>query len=226
MRVIQRIVTPFSASTTAIAASQHMTAGTALTQSSTPYVIALPASGDFTVNSDGPRAGRNVTLTSTANLSAINFTIVGFDRYGAPITEVLAGPNNNTVNSKFNYGSVTSITPGTTDGTNNVSAGYASFYYTPWIIMGNYRQHWQSVISVQVDAAATVNYDIQATDQSLNDPQNPQYGDYTDEIITLASSQTAATNSAMLAGYAYVRLKVNSLSGGNIKLRLVPSATA
>ncbi len=226
MRVIERKAIPVVVSTTAIAASQHMTAATGLTLTSSPYMFTTPTSGDFTANGKGPRSGLNVTLSSTADLHLINFTIVGKDRFGAAITEVLAGPNNNTVTSKYIYGCVTSITPDTTDGTNNVTAGYPVIYYTPWIVMGNYRHNWGSRVSVQVDAGATINYDIQATDQSLNDPKNPQYGEYTDEIIAVSSSQAAASNVAIPQGYAYLRMKVNSLTGGNARLRLVPTATA
>jgi len=40
---------------------------------------------------------RNVSITSTANLSAFTFSWVGTDKYGEAITESLAGPNNSTV---------------------------------------------------------------------------------------------------------------------------------
>jgi len=55
-----------------------------------------------------------VTLTSGANLSAINFTIVGVDFDGNVVTETLAGPNANTVTTTAQYWRVTSVTPDAT----------------------------------------------------------------------------------------------------------------
>lgn len=66
-----------------------------------------------------------ITLTSTGNLSGITFAIVGLSITGAPLTENLAGPNNNTVTSVNSYSAITSITPGGAVAT-AVSAGIAA----------------------------------------------------------------------------------------------------
>jgi len=64
-----------------------------------------------------------LTLTSTANHSAITFAIVGLDENGDPDTEDLAGPNANTVTSTKTWSAITSITPHGAVATTGVEAG-------------------------------------------------------------------------------------------------------
>lgn len=79
---------------------------------------------------NGAAAGRCVSLTSVSNLSAINFTIRGYDIYGNPQTQTMAGPNNNTVNSLKAWKWITSVTPsGTNAGT--LSVGTADIFEFP-----------------------------------------------------------------------------------------------
>ncbi len=78
----------------------------------------------------GGAAGRAVSLTSLSNLSAINFTIKGWDLYGAPMTVTMAGPNINTVNSLKGFKWIGSVTPnGSNAGT--VSVGTADIFSFP-----------------------------------------------------------------------------------------------
>lgn len=58
---------------------------------------------------------RAVSLTSTDNLSGVNFTIAGYDLYGYPLTQTRAGPNNNTVNTLKAFKYIVSITPDATN---------------------------------------------------------------------------------------------------------------
>lgn len=75
-------------------------------------------------------AGRAVSLTSTANLSAINFTIRGYDLYGNALTHTMAGPNNGTVTSTKCFKWVASITPSGSSGS-QLSAGTGDVYEFP-----------------------------------------------------------------------------------------------
>jgi hypothetical protein len=52
---------------------------------------------------------RRITLTSAGNDSAVNFTISGFDQYGQPMTQLLAGPNANTVSTLKAFKQIVSI---------------------------------------------------------------------------------------------------------------------
>lgn len=65
-----------------------------------------------------------ITLTSTGNISAVNFTITGTDNSGTVLSEIIAGPNNNTVTSVNFYSTVTKLSCDAAVGT-NTSAGHA-----------------------------------------------------------------------------------------------------
>jgi len=114
-------LTGLNVSATGIAAAQLPTAATPLTLQAAAAALS-PA--------------RFITLTSAANISAINFTIVGLDRWGNLTTETIAGPNANTVQYKTAFSVVTSITPSASDGANNVSAGWPVGAVTPWVLCG------------------------------------------------------------------------------------------
>jgi hypothetical protein len=70
---------------------------------------------------------RCVSLTSVSNLSGINYTVKGYDIYGNPMTQTLAGPNNNTVNTKKAFKWVASVTPNAASA-NLVSIGTSDIY--------------------------------------------------------------------------------------------------
>lgn len=109
-----------------------------------------------------PGYTRTVTLTSLNNLGGVNFTINGVLN-NAPLTEVLAGPNNNTVTSVNIYDAIISITASAAAA--GVSAGTGSTGRTKWIsadydmLVGN--------ISVSVVVSNTINYTLSIT---LDDP--------------------------------------------------------
>lgn len=76
---------------------------------------------------------RSVSLTvATTNQSAISFTVTGYDAYGQPMSEVLAGPNANTVNTLKAFKSVTSIAFNAAIATNGVSAGIGDKFGLPF----------------------------------------------------------------------------------------------
>jgi hypothetical protein len=93
-----------------LALNQHTVGGTPMTLTVSPYVMPAP---------------RFVTLYSTSDFSAINFTIVGHNQEtGANWSEVLTGPAaGKSVQSTKVYGTVVSITPSTTLA-QNISAGF------------------------------------------------------------------------------------------------------
>lgn len=85
--------TGVAASTTAIAAAATVSSAY-FTLTSSPYALSSPA---------------QVSLTSSGNQSAINFTIRGLDATGTEISETIAGPNNTTVFSANIYSAVISV---------------------------------------------------------------------------------------------------------------------
>lgn len=83
-----------AAATAAVSALATQGGAALLTLTATPYLPAAPST---------------ITLTSTGNISAVNFTIRGTDATGAVVTEVIAGPNNNTVYTNNVFASVMSV---------------------------------------------------------------------------------------------------------------------
>ena len=73
---------------------------------------------------------RSVSITSANNLSAINFTITGFQNE-ALVTETIVGPNNNTVFGTKYYDIITSVAA--SGSVTQVSVGTGSAGYLPLI---------------------------------------------------------------------------------------------
>ena len=87
------------------------------------------AAGNLTLaaNTVGTGYGQMVTLTSSANLSGVNFTIEGTMPGDASktISVTIAGPNNNTVEADY-FGTVTRIYADASFTPNQVSAGWTA----------------------------------------------------------------------------------------------------
>jgi len=94
--------------TTAGAANLVLTAGAGVT-------TVVRADGQTVLQLDVPR---NLTLTSAGNISAVNFTVTGYDAYGQLDTEVIAGPNANTVQGNVAFSQILSIATSGAVGTN------------------------------------------------------------------------------------------------------------
>ena len=77
-----------------------------------------------------PLLGVQCRVTSTSNLSAINFTITGYDAYGYLQTATIAGPNVNTVNTTKTFKWIKSVKSSTTNA-GSVSVGTADIYGLP-----------------------------------------------------------------------------------------------
>lgn len=105
----KRTLVVSNASTAGVAALQAPTSGTPLTLTASPVTL--------------PNTGQRPSLTSSANLSAINFTLVGKDQNGLAMTLVIVGPNNNTVVAPMSMSTITSVTPGGTSAS-TVSVGW------------------------------------------------------------------------------------------------------
>lgn len=74
---------------------------------------------------------RTISLTSTGNLSGVNFTITGKDIRGAALTETRTGPNNNTVYTTAFFYEVDTITVNGAVGT-AVSVGIGTTGRSQW----------------------------------------------------------------------------------------------
>lgn len=99
-----------ASSNVAIAAAQAATSGTAFTLTASPYILPNPAL---------------ITITSGTNVSTVGYRISGRSPSGAPLTELLTGPNNGRVYSTNVYGGAFSVVPNSTNA-GTASVGYSS----------------------------------------------------------------------------------------------------
>lgn len=126
-------VVPAAVSAVSIAAAQT-TAGAAtltLAAAGTGGTTSVTRSDGTTVlQLDTPRT---ISLTSAANISAVTFLVAGFDFYGQAMSELITGPNANTVNGKKAFFEVASITTSGAVGT-NTSVGTSNILGVPFVI--------------------------------------------------------------------------------------------
>jgi len=145
MRIIRATVGPLaSAVSNSIAHAQAGTANTALTLTSSPYVL---------------DTARRIIITSAGDDHTISFTISGLDWNGQAQREVLAGTNASVAQSYFDYTQITSIVPTAatastvTVGTNGVASSRPIFL----------DEYGVSPTSLQVTVTGTVNATVQQT---------------------------------------------------------------
>lgn len=165
---------------------------------------------------------RTITLTSPAsvNNSGVNFTITGTNQYGTVITEVLAGPNANTVTSVNRYHTITSIVP---DGEFfSMSMGTGSTGIIQWLYLNQTQNPPNTVI--QVNVTGTINYSVTQTLDNQGSYVNSG-GSYSYvENITPASfavvaAMTAATTDQiynLATAAAGLQTIINSSTGGSL----------
>lgn len=146
----------------------------------------------------GAAVGRAVSLTSGSNLSAINFTIRGYDLYGRPQSEVLVGPNISTVSSVKTYKWLLSVTPSNTS-VNTVSVGTADKFGFPMRV-----DKWSNVILYWDNTLITASTGLVAADTT--NPATISTGDPRGTYAT----QSASDGTRQLQ--IYQRLGPNKLS--------------
>lgn len=158
----------------------------------------------------------HITLYSTANYSAVTFTLYGTDTRGRSISESLAGPNNGTVTSVLNYKTVTGISSGGALAT-AVIAGNSNALETPWVRLNPYEPI--KAVSVELSATASLTYEVQWANRPLaaistNEGNLAAFAD---------STLTAKTTNAMLTlttPAPALRVKITSFSSGTGTLRV------
>lgn len=150
---------------------------------------------------------RPVTLTSTGALSGIDFTIVGADVNGTAVSEVLAGPSNNTVATTALYNTVTSITPDAAVGT-AITAGSGTTGNTKWLMSNVNISPANLSVSVAITTTASVTVQDTPADAQAAAPVAAEIFNHP----TLAAI-TGSAESNYSYPARYVRAVMNSSSG-------------
>lgn len=168
-------------------------------------LVSISPSGIRTVTLPGIQ--RTVSLTSTGNISGVNFTIVGTDTRGAAVTETRAGPNNNTVETTATYHTITSVTVNGAVGT-NTSVGTGTTGSTRWYAGDIWQTPFQQTLQVEIPSG-TINVTVQATSDDVNEDSAP---------VTFNHPTMAAITASTLSNWAFpcrfTRMVVNSATDG------------
>jgi len=154
-----------------------------------------------------PNIFRKVSLTSTNNLSAVNFIITGIGLSGSSISETIAGPNSNTVESVNLFQTVTSITFNAA--VTAVSAGTGQSGQTGWFTYDIYTDNANLGIGIVI--TGTINYTMQVTFEDLN--KNPNTSPV---VFTPVTAMTAATTNQitnLIQPIRFSNVKINSSTG-------------
>ncbi len=205
----------------------HAESFTPATASTTFFATGLTGAGPFstlTASATGDSLAHKVDLTSAANLSAINMTIAGTDADGQSITEVIAGPNANTVTSTKFFKTITSITAASTLGASTMDVGLNAASVSKTIPLEIYR--FGQLPSAGITITGTINVDIEGTMSEIRaaDAQTAPLAQNTFDWENDGNftAKTASLIAVLAAGYRAVRLAINSYTAGaTVALNLV-----
>lgn len=172
----------------------------------------LAAAGSMRLVSDAPiKIGheRTLSLTSVNNNSGADFTFTGYDWYNNPITEVLAGPNANTVETASNFASISSITTNGAVSAVSVGTGTTGRIF---IITSLRVDEFYAYLMIRVEGGGTdITYDV----DRIGDP-DVLYAepDFVESVI--AASQ-ADTNTDLIEPCTAISIEVTaSTSAGGL----------
>lgn len=159
-----------------------------------------------------PGIQRTVSITCAADISGVDFTIVGTDLRGNAVTETLAGPDTTptTVETTAQYHTITSITVDGAVGT-NTTVGTGTTGQTNWFTFDYYIT--PVAISLQADISGTINYTVRTTNDDVQTDSSP--------AVTAVSGMSGATGdaaAALTAPWRAVQAVVNSSTDGTLDL--------
>ncbi len=166
----------------------------------------------------GPNDGlaHQVSLTSGANLGAINITITGTDADGRAVTETRAGPAANTVETTTFFKTVTTISAASTLAANTMDVGWVDEAVSQTIPVEWYLTGGK--MTAQVKLTGTANFDIEETNSDLRatyspPPSQDSFFWQNDANFTNKSASLTAELAILCRA---VRLAINSYSSGAV----------
>lgn len=192
------------------------------------------ATASISLNSRYPyvfqNLARTITLTSTDNLSGVNFIISGTNQYGVSQSETLAGPNN-TVTSVNQYHTITNIS--CNGAYTNFSIGSGSTGTFQWQKLNTMSPYCAVTISAHV--TGTINYSINGTLDQLeyynNISSNIGQGSTISYVVNTApsvnaidaslTSATTSINYTFFTPLTALQGIVNSSGGGTLNINIL-----
>ena len=200
--------TPEAAATNSISLSQAVVGAAALTQT-----------GTYGANGFPSELAWNITITSSANISAVNLTIVYLDAQLNQQSIVVAGPNATTKNAGIYATKIISVT--TSASASNILIGHTNVGFAPWKVIPSRGVSSTTGASIGIDG--TANITLQTTFANIAD--NAIFAGTFDVFShSYLAALTASAFDTIDTREIGVRLKFNSWSSGNVRLDLSVSA--
>lgn len=199
---------PETAATNSISLSQAVVGAAALTQT-----------GTYGVNGFTSKLAWNITITSTANISAVNVTIVYIDAQLNQQSVTVSCPNTTTKDAGIYATKIISVT--TSGSASNISIGHTNVGFAPWQGIPSRGVSHTTGASIGIDGTANVT--LQTTFANIAD--NAIFAGTFDVFShSYLVGLTASAFDTIDTREIGVRLKINSWSSGNIRLDLSVSA--
>ena len=200
--------TPEAAATNSISLSQAVVGAAALTQT-----------GTYGANGFPSELAWNITITSSADISAVNLTIVYLDAQLNQQSIVVAGPNATTKDAGIYATKIISVT--TSAGASNILIGHTNVGFAPWKVIPSRGVSSTTGASIGIDG--TANITLQTTFANIAD--NAIFAGTFDVFShSYLAALTASAFDTVDTREIGVRLKFNSWSSGNVRLDLSVSA--
>lgn len=200
--------TPEAAATNSISLSQAVVGAAALTQT-----------GTYGVNGFTSELAWNITITSSADISAVNLTIVYIDAQLNQQSVTVACPNTTTKDAGIYATKIISVT--TDASASNISIGHTNVGFAPWKLIPSRGVSSTTGASIGIDG--TANITLQTTFANIAD--NAIFAGTFDVFShSYLAALTASAFDTIDTREIGVRLKFNSWSSGNVRLDLSVSA--
>ena len=200
--------TPEAAATNSISLSQAVVGAAALTQT-----------GTYGANGFPSELAWNITITSSADISSVNLTIVYLDAQLNQQSIVIAGPNATTKDAGIYAAKIISVT--TSASASNILIGHTNAGFAPWKVIPSRGVSSTTGASIGIDG--TANITLQTTFANIAD--NAIFAGTFDVFShSYLAALTASAFDTVDTREIGVRLKFNSWSSGNVRLDLSVSA--
>ena len=200
--------TPEAAATNSISLSQAVVGAAALTQT-----------GTYGANGFPSELAWNITITSSANISAVDITFVYLDAQLNQQTVTVAGPNATTKDAGIYATKIISVT--TDASASNILIGHTNVGFAHWKVIPSRGVSSTTGASIGIDG--TANITLQTTFANIAD--NAIFAGTFDVFShSFLAALTASAFDTVDTREIGVRLKFNSWSSGNVRLDLSVSA--
>lgn len=172
---------------------------------------ALASSGTVTFTTP-----QHVGVYAAGNESAFTFTVTGTDRYGATITEDIAGPNNGTTVGTKNFATVTAVS--VDDDCGAIEVGVGGTCEGEWTVL-DFRNSVDFNVGIGCDLNGAMTYSLEHT---FDDPYASGFGDTATAFThSTISGETADADGNYISPVTCIRAKITAFTSGTLTVNIL-----